>query len=346
MPADALRILMMGWHYPDEAETERRTFADEGIVFDIRRWGLDPADRLTEDQCAAYDAVIQHHGAERFVEPEAWYRNCRIVVRAGVGTDNIDFAAWGRLRVPVVNVPDYGTNEVADHAIALMMTLARGVAQLDTALREDPVAGWKYHTPPLIRRLTGAVFGVIGMGPIGIAAARRASAFGMRVVFYDPYLAPGMGLGLGYESIPELAQLMAMSDVISIHAPGTPKTKNMLDAKAFEHSKAGQIIINTARGQIIDLDDLTEAIRSGRVGGAGLDVLPVEPADASHPLISAWRRGEPWIKGRLVLTPHGGFYSPASSRDLRVKSVQHVLDYVRHGRLTTCVNRKELELAG
>ena len=342
MPADNLHVLMMGWHYPDEAEIERIAFANEGITFDIRRWGLDPADRLSQEQCAAYDAVIQHHGAERFQEPEAWYRNCRIVVRAGVGTDNIDFAAWGRLRVPVVNVPDYGTNEVADHAIALMMTLVRGVAQLDAALREDPVAGWKYHTPPLIRRVAGAVFGVIGMGPIGIAAARRASGFGMRVVFYDPYLAPGMELGLGFERVHELADLMAISDVVSVHAPGTPKTKNMLDAKAFESSKAGQIIINTARGQIVNLDDLTQAIRDGRIGGAGLDVLPIEPPDTSHPLISAWRNEEPWIKGRLVLTPHGGFYSPASSRDLRLKSVQHVLDYVRHGRLTTCVNRREL----
>jgi D-3-phosphoglycerate dehydrogenase/C-terminal binding protein len=247
------------------------------------------------------------------------------------------------LHVPVVNVPDYGTHEVADHAIALMMTLVRGVAEFDTALRDDPVAGWKYHTPPLIRRLAGAVFGVIGMGPIGIAAARRASSFGMRVVFLDPFLAPGMEMGLGFERVHALSDLMSVADVISIHAPGTPKTKNMLDASAFAASKPRQIIINTARGQIINLDDLTAAIRTGQVGGAGLDVLPTEPPDISHPLIAAWRNQEPWIKGRLVLTPHAGFYSPASSRDLRFKSVQHVLDYIRHGRLTTCVNRKELE---
>jgi D-3-phosphoglycerate dehydrogenase/C-terminal binding protein len=195
----------------------------------------------------------------------------------------------------------------------------------------------------LIRRLAGAAFGVVGMGPIGIAAARRASSFGMRVVFFDPFLAPGMELGLGFERVHELSELMAAADVISVHAPGTPKTKNMLNASAFRSSKSGQIIINTARGQIIDLDDLTAAIRDGQIGGAGLDVLPMEPPDTSHPLIDAWRNQEPWLKGRLVLTPHAGFYSPASSRDLRLKSVQQVLDYFRHGRLTTCVNRKELE---
>ena len=338
-----LRILMAGWHYPDDAVLERETFASDGIVFDVRRWGKDAGEPMDAERCAAYDAIIQHHGAERFREPEASFSNCRIVVRAGVGTDNVDMAAWGRLRIPVTNVPDYGTHEVADHAIALMMTLARGTAQLDAALRADLVQGWKYHAPPLIRRLAGAVFGVVGMGPIGIAAARRAAGFGMRVVFFDPFLAAGMELGLGFDRVHDLHDLMSVADVLSVHAPGTPKTKNMLDAAAFARSKPGQIVINTARGQIIDLDALTEAIREGRVGGAGLDVLPVEPPDPAHPLIRAWRDEEPWLRGRLILTPHGGFYSPASARDLRLKSVQQVLDYVRHGRLATCVNRRELE---
>ena len=341
--SDSLRVMMLGWHYPDEAVLERETFADDNISFDIRRWDEDPTFRMSEADCAKYDALIQHHGAGRLSEPEAWYTRCRIVVRAGVGVENLDLATWGGMGVPVTNVPDYGTYEVADHAIALMMSLTRGVTQLDAMLRADPVAGWKYHAPPLIRRLAGAVFGVIGMGPIGIAAARRAAGFGMRVVFYDPFVAPGMELGLGFERASELAELMSVSDVVSVHAPGTPKTVNMLDAAAFRSSKPGQIVINTARGQIINLDDLMAAIREGRIGGAGLDVLPMEPADPSHPLIAAWRNDEPWIRGRLVLTPHGAFYSPASMRDLRLKSVRQVLDYIRRGRLATCVNRKELK---
>lgn len=339
---DPICVLMAGWHYPDEAVLERQTFAHDAITFDISRWDRDADERLSETGCAAYDAVIQHHGAERFREPEAWYRNCKILVRAGVGFDNVDLAVWGRMGVPVTNVPDYGTHEVADHAIALMMDLVRGVAQFDAALRVDPVTGWKYHAPPLIRRLAGAVFGVIGMGPIGMAAARRASGFGMRVVFFDPFLAAGTELGLGFERVDELADLMAITDVLSVHAPGTPGTENLLNAEAFRSSKPGQIVINTARGRIVNLDDLAAAIREGRLGGAGLDVLPTEPPDISHPLIKAWRDQEPWIKGRLILTPHGGFYSPSSMRDLRLKSVQQVLDFIRHGRLTTCVNRRDL----
>lgn len=341
-----LKVLMAGWHYPDDAVLEREAFSGDDIRFDVRRWGEDAGPPMDEARCAAYDAIIQHHGAERFREPEAWFGNCRIVVRAGVGFDNIDLAAWGRLGVPVTNVPDYGTNEVADHAIALMMALARGVVQLDEGLRADPAGGWKYHAPPLIRRLSGAVFGVIGMGPIGVAAARRANGFGMRVVFFDPFLAVGMEIGLGYERVHDLADLMKIADVISVHAPGSPKTRDMLDARMFAIAKPGQIIINTARGQIVNLDDLAAAIRDGRIGGAGLDVLPVEPPDVTHPLIAAWRAGEPWIAGRVVITPHGGFYSPASARDLRLKAVQQVLDHARTGRLTTCVNRRELERQG
>ena len=340
---DPVRVLMAGWHYPDEAELEREAFKAEEVAFDIRRWENYADQPSSQAQCASYDAIIQHHGAERLREPVDWYSKCQILVRAGVGYDNIDLAAWGSRGVPVTNVPDYGTHEVADHAIGLMLTLARGVAQLDAGLRADPAGGWSYHTPPLIRRLSGAVFGVIGLGPIGIAAARRASGFGMHVVCLDPFLAPGMELGLGYERVRSLADLLAVADVVSIHAPGNPQTENMLNAEAFSASKSGQIIINTARGKIVNLDDLADAIREGRIGGAGLDVLPIEPPDIAHPLIKAWRDEEAWIKGRLVITPHGGFYSPASMRDLRLKSVQQVLGFIRHGRLETCVNRAALD---
>lgn len=126
-------VLVTGWHYPDEALMERETFAKDHVSYEIRKSGA--SERMDERQCAAYDAIIQHHGVERLLEPEAWFSNRRIVVRAGVGTDNVDMATWAKLHVPVTDVPDYGTHEVADHAIALMMTLARGVTQLDDRIQ-------------------------------------------------------------------------------------------------------------------------------------------------------------------------------------------------------------------
>lgn len=343
MTSDPLRVLLLEWLYPDNADLEREVFAAENIEFDIRRWRANTTDHLDTETCACYDAVIHYHGAERLREKEEWFSNCRLLVRAGVGTDNIDLAAWGKMGVPVANVPDYGTHEVAEHAIALMFGLVRGIAEFGSALRADPVAGWRYDAPPLIRRLSGSTFGVVGMGPIGIAAARRAAGLGMKVVFYDPYVAAGTELGLGVERVHALQDLLALADVVSIHVPGTDSTRNMFDASAFSASRPGQIIVNTARGQVLNLDDLAAAIRQGRIGGAALDVLVPEPPNPDHPLIRAWRDAEPWIAGRLIITPHAAFHSPSSARDLRLKSVEQVINYLRHGRLSSCVNRGNLQ---
>jgi len=164
----------------------------------------------------------------------------------------------------------------------------------------------------------------------------------MRVVFYDPYLLNGADLATGYERVDSLAALAARSDVLSIHAPLTDATRGMIGAACFAAAKPGLVIVNTARGPIVDLDALTDALRTGRIAGAALDVLPKEPADPAHPLIRAWRDRETWLDGRLVLTPHAAFYSPASLVDLRRKSVEVVVTYLRDGRLTNCVNQEFL----
>jgi D-3-phosphoglycerate dehydrogenase/C-terminal binding protein len=224
-----------------------------------------------------------------------------------------------------------------------MLSLTRGTATYHGALRSDPAAGWKFADAPLVRRLRGAVIGIIGLGRIGLAAGLRAQAFGMRVHFYDPYLPNGADLSVNFTRMRKLEDLMAISDVVSVHAPLSDETRNIMGAKAFACAKPGLILINTARGPMVDLDALATAIRDGKIGGAGLDVTPVEPADANHPLISAWMRGEPWLEGRLTLSPHAAFYSPASIEDMRRKSIETVLDYLREGRLANCVNREFLE---
>jgi D-3-phosphoglycerate dehydrogenase/C-terminal binding protein len=151
-----------------------------------------------------------------------------------------------------------------------------------------------------------------------------------------------MELATGFERAGSLAELAAASDVISVHAPLTDETRGMLDAACFAAAKPGLIVVNTARGPIVDLDALADALRTGKVAGAALDVLPKEPADPAHPLFRAWQAGEAWIAGRLVLTPHAAFYSPASLTDLRRKSVEVAIAYLRGGRLMNCVNRELL----
>lgn len=328
-------ILLMHWSAKDDAELERDEFPD--ARFQLCRGNQAPANGH------AADAVITYSATERVAPAAPAFARCRIAIRGGVGYDNLDLAGWASRGVPVCNVPDYGTTEVADHAIALMLALARGTATYhDDLLHARP---WAYAAAPLIRRLRGATFGVVGLGRIGLATARRASAFDMRVVFYDPYLPSGAELAVGYERIATLAALMAESDVVSMHAPLTEETRGLIGEAALAAAKPGLIVVNTARGPIIDLDALTDALRGGRIGGAALDVLPREPADPEHPLITAWRGGAPWVHGRLTLSPHAAFYSPTSEADQRRKSVQTALAFLREGRLRNCVNAHLLPAA-
>jgi lactate dehydrogenase-like 2-hydroxyacid dehydrogenase len=244
--------------------------------------------------------------------------------------------------VPVCNVPDYGTTEVADHAIALMLSLARGTSFHHDALRADPKAGWRPRAAPLALRLRTAVFGVVGLGRIGLAAARRAEAFGMRVVFFDPYRPNGTELAVGYARVKSLEELMGMSDVVSVHAPLSAETHHMIDAKALAAAKKGLILVNTARGGVVDLDALFEALRGGQIGGAALDVLETEPADPKHPLIKAFVARAPWLEGRFTLSPHAAFFSPAAQFDMRYKTAEVAVTYLREGRLMNCVNEEML----
>jgi phosphoglycerate dehydrogenase-like enzyme len=164
----------------------------------------------------------------------------------------------------------------------------------------------------------------------------------MRVRFYDPYLPNGAQLALGIERTVTLEELMATSDVVSVHAPLSKQTENLIGREAFAAAKKRLILINTARGPIVDLDALADAMRDDMVLAAGLDVLPEEPANPSHPLLAAWSRGEPWIRDRLVLTPHSAFCTPESVHDMRAKAGEVAAAYLRDGRLMNCVNTEHL----
>jgi lactate dehydrogenase-like 2-hydroxyacid dehydrogenase len=337
-----MRVLIPDAKFTDAAEIETGV-AGRDFTFIPRRHlaqtDLPPEDWGMCDAVLAYDEVrLDRPWLERMTR-------ARIIVRAGVGYDNVDLAVAAKLGIAVCNVPDYGTTDVADHAIAMLLTLTRGTAVFDEALRRDPQAGWAFDGPPLIRRLRGQVFGVVGLGRIGLATALRADAFGMQVVFYDPYKPTGTELSLGFGRAGSLHELMAAADVVSLHTPLTRETTRMLDAAAFAASKPGQILVNTARGPVIDLDALHEALAAGHLAGAALDVMPMEPLarDIDHPLFAAWRAAESWIAGRLLLSPHAAFYSPDSIRDLRRKSAEVVVTALRDGRLVNCVNRAWLE---
>ena len=168
----------------------------------------------------------------------------------------------------------------------------------------------------MIERLGTQNFGIIGLGRIGTAVALRAKAFNFRVVFYDPYLPNGVELALGIERAATLEDLLRQTNTLSIHAPLTPETRGMLGREQLALLPQGAVVVNDARGPIIDLDALCEVLRSGHIAGAGLDVLPVEPPVEPIPeLLRAYRAREEWLEGRLVITPHSAWLTPHSWED-------------------------------
>ena len=286
----------------------------------------------------ACDAIVCYHDLMLDEALVPHLQRCRMIVRAGVGYDQIAIAACAAHGMPVCNTPDYGTTDVADHAIALTLALARGIVGYHTALKTDIAAGWDFMAAPTVRRLSGQVFGVVGLGRIGTATALRAKALGMQVMFFDPYRPTGTELALGLARLGSLDELLAVADVVSLHTPLSDETRGMIDRAAVARMKPGMLLVNTSRGPVVDPDAVLDGLRSGRLAGAALDVLPVEPPAGDEPLLLAWQKGEPSIANRLILSPHSAFYSASSLADLRRKSAEVAVDYLFAGRLRDCVN--------
>ncbi|WP_152365926.1 NAD(P)-dependent oxidoreductase [Microlunatus speluncae] len=226
------------------------------------------------------------------------YPDLRIIVRAGIGLDLIDLDHAARRGIRVVNTPGYGTEEVADQALLLMLATARRLPHFVAQAGRN----WLGAEYSGVRRLRGATLGVIGLGAIGGAFADRAEALGLRIVYTDPYVEPPSPRR---ERV-ELAELLAISDLISLHAPLTEQTRHLLDAVAFGRMRRRPVIINTARGGLIDTAALLAALAADQVSAAGLDVVEGEPAPPrallDHPAV--------------IITPHVAWYSEDSRRDM------------------------------
>jgi len=264
---------------------------------------------------------------------------CKGIVRMGVGFDNIDRATAGRLGIVVCNIPDYGTTEVADHAMAMLLNLARGINIFNNSAREGE---WKPLVAGPLRRITGATLGVIGLGRIGTATAMRAKGFGLKVKFYDPYLPEGTDKALGFERCYSLKDLLGSSDYVTIHTPLSEETAGMVDSKFFKMMKKGSIFINTGRGGVLDVDALYRALKSGHLHAAGIDVWPIEPP-ADYALIRQWQAEEPWIKDRLIVTPHSAFYSADSFTEMRTKGALEAIRVLKGEPVLNCVNEEWLK---
>ncbi|MDC0261841.1 C-terminal binding protein [Planctomycetaceae bacterium] len=268
------------------------------------------------------DAIMLYHFISLSEKTIERLTNCKLIVRCGAGYDNVDHQFARSKGIPVANVPDYGTEEVADSAIGLALSLARGSHFLNSRLQRGKEP-WSYSQAGSIKRLRGLTFGIIGFGRIGKAAGLRAKALGMRVVYYDPYVPDGTDKSLGVERQESLKELLSQSHIVSCHCFLNEETHHIIDAAAIARMPEGSFLVNTARGGVVHAEAVVDAIETGHLAGAGIDVLETEPPAGDDPVLTAWRNPEHPAHDRLIINPHSAFYSDEGLLDMRIKGSQN-----------------------
>jgi D-3-phosphoglycerate dehydrogenase / 2-oxoglutarate reductase len=279
---------------------------------------VDPELRMAKS-ASAQDILAVAHDADAVLVTYAKlpgellkeFTRCKVIGRFGLGVDNIDIPAAARLGITVTYVPDYCLHEVSDHAMALLLALARKIPFSNRLVQSG-----RWEVPPIVplRRLEGQVLGLIGFGNIPRAIAPKAKAFGLRVISYDPYVSATVMNALAVEAT-SFEDLLGRSDFVSVHAPLLPATRSLMNAAAFARMKKGAFVVNTARGPLIDEAALVAALDSGHLAGAALDVVAVEPLAADSPLLG---------RDNVILTPHTAFYSVEALEELQTKCASDV----------------------
>jgi D-3-phosphoglycerate dehydrogenase len=233
---------------------------------------------------------------------------CRIIARYGIGFDNVDLSAASKAGMVVTNVPDYSVEEVATHALALILATLRKVVAADTSVR---LGTWSVDNFRPIRRLSTLTVGLVGYGRIARQIAAPLAALGARIIAHDPYLEPGPDL----PPLLSLEEVLAEADIVSLHLPLTDETRGFINAQRIAGMKPGAILVNTSRGPLVDLGSLTDALVDGRLSGAGLDVFDIEPLDPSR------------IEGipNLIATPHMAYYSEEALAESQTKAATQVI---------------------
>jgi D-3-phosphoglycerate dehydrogenase len=294
-------------------------------TFDPERAVLDPAGIelvLTQGQteaelvanCAQADALLVEYA--RITPPVvAALERCQVMVRYGVGYDNLDVAAATAAGIWACNVPDYSLDEVSDHALTLLLALARKIVPLNSAVH---AGRWDIGAVKPVFRLQEQTLGIIGYGRIGSNLGRKAGAIGLRVLASDPYLDPEVVRQRGAEPV-DLESLLRQSDFVSIHAPLSPETRHLIDGEALSLMKPGAYLVNTGRGALVDEAALYEHLKAGRIRGAAIDVYQTEPLPASSPLLTL---------DNVLVTPHVAWVTDMGIDRMARHPVENILAYL------------------
>ena len=308
-----MKVLFTDYRFKD-IELEAALFRDAGI-------------ELVTAQCKTVDDVIAASaGCEALLVQYAPVNasvfaarpDIAIVSRIGVGFDTINVADASAAGVWVANSPDYGVGEVATHALAMVLTLLRHIPFYDRDVRNGT---WHYTSAGRIRRVSDMTLGILGLGRIGKRMAHVSRNCFRRVIACDPYLIDGDFPA--YVERVDLMHLFRDADAISLHVPLNDETSGIVNSSLLNIMKPTSVLVNTARGAVINIDDLCLALAANRLDGVGLDVLPAEPPNRDQPLFR-----DP----RVLLTPHAAFYSVESERELRRKAAQNLIDWANNKR--------------
>jgi D-3-phosphoglycerate dehydrogenase len=282
------------------------------------------------------EAEVMEHGSDSEILWLTWrpvitpavmraLPRCRLIVRWGVGYDQIDVAAASELGIAVANAPSYGTDDVAEHAIALLLSAARRVTRFDRGMRRGE---WPDVFSSGMRRVRGRTLGIVGLGRIGSAVAARARGLGLNVVAVDIRL-DDAEIRRRQAEPRSLSELLGEADYVSLHVPLTSETTHLIDSAALARLKPGAVLVNTSRGPVVDQAALLVALEQGRLAGAALDVFEQEPLAADSPLRSM---------EQVILTPHAAGYSLDSWEDLRKEMCDTAADWIAHGWSENVVN--------
>jgi phosphoglycerate dehydrogenase-like enzyme len=286
-----------------------------GEAAEVKRFLCNSDADFTEEVNGA-QALVVWHNTPVTAAGVARLRNCRAIIRNGVGFDSVDIKAAAKRGIPVCNVPNYGTEEVADHAIALALALCRQLFELD---KEAKQLGWTIRVEPKLRRLRELTFGIVGLGRIGTATALRAKALGFKVCFHDPYLPNGVDKAVGVTRARTLDELLRCSDVLSLHCPLNEETHYLIAEHELSLLKPSSFVVNTARGAIIKKTAILGALREGRLAGAGLDVVEGEPLQTAEEAATP----------NLIVTCHAAFCSLESKIEMRQTSARIALAVIQ-----------------
>jgi len=278
------------------------------------------------------DGIAIRSGTQLTAEVLEGQSRLKAIVRAGVGVDNIDVAAATRRGIVVMNTPGGNTISTAEHTMALLLALARNVAKADLSLKSGKWERNKFTGT----QLEGKTLGVIGLGRVGLAVARRAHGFGMSVLGFDPFMAAEKALEYGVESVVRLDDLLGRCDFLTLHTPLTAETRNLIGAREIALMKPTVRIINCARGGLIDEAALADALDRGKVAGAAIDVFDPEPPPADHPLVR---------HPRVVVTPHLGASTEEAQVSVAIEAARLLADFLARGQVRFAVNMPALDRA-